>query len=253
VSENGRSKLFTEPFGDIFDAADRARKEWDDRLILGVSDLRKRYGTYRLGLHVHIKVGQGDEGKLCVVFTALHDNKMNLDPLSARDLDPDVIGNDKASGDELVFIGNIDAVQHPQGVLVRVFGTFASAVRLDAFNDCCRAGGHSLYFSSALGYVRVRSVKDRKLPAPFGCVLSKKKCDVVKGGAQLVSDFTSEEHQWSRWLREGSGCFGEEPDPASSVVSLNSRGISASLEMRGPHLEVEEMLFGPFDLGADSI
>jgi len=246
-------KLTAEKLNDAANFAHRLQEEWADALELGSSDLLERYRAFKLGLHVHFRVWHGDFADFCAVF---HDSPQphgvethGQSSLAGALRDSDMICVNETDGDDSVLVGVVYIAQHPQGVFV--CGS-PSMVRLQTLNDCIGGDGHSLYHGWRSGFVSVRSLKDGELRLGVGGLLSQLKDGVIEGRAQLISTFASEQREVQKWHSDIIG-DGKISDYTTFKVFLGPQRISNILNPGGVRAELVEVLFGPFNLGSDSI
>jgi len=247
-------KFLPQRLYDSSDLADRLGKEWDDSLKFGTTNLLERYRAMKLGLHLHLRIGCREKVQACAVFQGAWrvDEQPHLPIFPVRETNPAIVPNKEAYGDEFMLVGVIELVQHPKGLLVR--GS-PSLVRLHPLNDCLNVGGRSLYHGHRSGFVFIGSLKDGELRLCRGGLIvnhHQLPNEVIECGPKLICDFTGEQDQLDRWVSEAR-IFGKESDYARLEITLYPNGICTRLKGSNLTHEFIEVLYGPFNLGPDSI
>lgn len=227
-------------------------EQWNDGLQLGVTNLCERYRKERLGVHLHFRgilSGEGNGSDFCAVFHHLPtDIKINRIPRPAAEINGHLAGIDGTHGDDSMLIGIVNLIEHPQGMLI--WGT--PLKRLGGLDDCSGSVGDALYHAVRAGFIFVAFNKNRKLPAPFGCLISQDKDDMIQGGTQLVRNFTNEQAELDRWL-SAAHVHSKDIQGTCVYVWLQPHRIGVTFKLGGIDCELIDVLFGPFNLCSDSV
>jgi hypothetical protein len=221
---------------------------------LGTTNLLERYRAFKLGLHIHFRLTCGQVVESCAFFQWRGgiEDQIQIRHLSMREDHATVIADNQANGDHSMLVGIIDVVEHPQGILI---SGSPSMVWLHPLKDCLAGRGRSLYHGSRSGFIFLTSLKNGELPLSIGRLIvcqNELINQVVEGGAELISDFTSEQSKLDRWLSE-TNILGKESNHSFIEVSLNTNSIRARFKLPRIRLEPIEVLHGSFNLGPDFV
>jgi hypothetical protein len=235
----------------MFDTFGEKWSHWNN---LDGTNLVERYCAGQLALHLHMRVDVMESVQTCAVFKHIPGSgPQDQIPIFPVGEDyPTVIPNPEVYGYDSMLVGIIEILQHPQGVLV--CGT-PSMVRLHLLDDCLNVGGRSFYHGGRSGFVALGSLKDGELRFSRGLLIidpEKLTNEMVESGTKLICNFTGEQDQLDRWISEAR-LLGKESNYSSLEITLYSNGIRARMAGSRFTDKAIEVLFGPFNLGMDTI
>jgi hypothetical protein len=242
------------------DAARQLREEWDNRLILGVTDLRERYKNGRLSLHLHLSCAGLETGQFCAFFDRPGPNGdwcalFDMDaPIHKIQLNIPATDNGSSYEQQPMFVGIVEIRQNPEGIVLEIVPSMKRLQRLD---ECLGVTGDALYYGFSSGFITIPRPGNRKLG--FLCGRGRTSCcaddqlvnRVIQGRPKLVENFSDDEAEAGRdGLNVGKP---ENQFSGIGVVFLNDfLGVVATKNFKIP-LECIEVLFGPFNLGNTAI
>jgi hypothetical protein len=227
------------------------REDWNDRLVLGTTDLLERYRAKKLGVHVHFQIiQQAEVAKFCAVLQyATGEQIHEVGLLSVREEHAEMISRDETGWNQSMLVGVVEVLQHPEGVLI----CGDSVVGLVSLDEYMGAGGNALYHGRCSGYVFIPFLEDRKLPLFLGCLIRQEVRDVIEGGSKLVSDFTSEQDKINRWRSAATNLDGIEAHHTRFGVYLGAHSVIPDFKRGSINAELIDVLYGPFNLGPRTI
>ena len=226
-------------------------EQWDGRLKLGETDLCKRYREKRLGIHLHFRCkffGQPQLGQFCAIFRHSEVGEVDERNRASNEVDIPMTHADGAGGNDSMLIGIVKLAEFRQGMFI--WGAGLKGLRL--LNDCIGTRRDAFYHGGRAGFVFVRFLENGELPVSFGCLVRQNKDGMVKGGAELIYNFTSNQQELDRWLSESS-IDNKQTQLSRAYVWLQPHGISITLEPKNSRLEFLDVLHGPFNLCFDSV
>jgi len=250
------NELGLERCDDIADVAGKLCQQWDDRFILGHTDLLDHYLNGKIGLQIRFSCLGFEPHKYFASFNGPSQGDLvlpaMLDGDSWREIKITIPSADeKPCHDEKpVLVGVVELLQNPEGVCLS--GT-ASVERLELLDPCCRAGTHTLYHSPTTGFVSVYSGEDGKSALARG---DKSASDnqlpnqMIKGRTLLIEDFADEN---IKLKRQGNLVHKNKREKSRLLVVMlrASGGVLVKVILQGL-FKFEDLLIGPFDLSLAS-
>lgn len=222
----------------VVNAVRRLMESWEQRDARDSLGIFQRYVEGELHVLIHFRLA-GEN------YIAVFEGRRgfgNVEEAIHRPLNTPL--PDMREGDEqgVMFVGNIHCVDEPEQVV-------PSPIWLGSLNGILSALRHQLYFSMTMGYVTRSVLKDRKagttirdFPVDENKLISK----VVEGASEVMRNVSGNESEVMGRRLE----LGHAKDIISRLrVLLGFNDIRFSFDEPVPSdFQVEDMLFGPFDL-----
>lgn len=246
-----------EKLDNLIHKIDELMQRWDDRLTLHGSVLSERYVEGKLSVHVHVRCFR--PGNKAIEFCAIHERTDQLGTAEGKVAYVDTLPGGKAQTSaaqgapddikHLVFVPIVERVEDLEGMRGEVIPSLVRLKPLDCFH--CRLA-RSLYFSPARGFVFISLPEDRELGSSGSClgrsaaVNYQLPSQVIKRGPQIVRQVPYDGAQAKRRIFRDPNLR----DLLSCIrVGFSDNAIRVEIkELPNCHLELTEVLLGPFDL-----
>src|SRR5687767_12753465 len=212
----------------------------------------KRYRELKLKLHIHFSEVGGNAKQFCaVMYGTERCHPLDLagrEELAGQGLNGEV-GHDPGQvrgvvgwDEEPVLVYLIDRIEEAQQ-LVPAF------IRFDFLEDVHRSLSPALYCSRKFGVQFIGTGVDRKILArshPVGAWMVGLSPEQVEGGPQVVDSISGHRAPSQRRLHRDAGEYNQLP---RLRIVLSDDRISVALKKGGDlGVEIDDVLFGPFDL-----
>ena len=241
-----REDVTVEDIDNALRELDELEESWNNRLTLENLAFVKRYLEGKLDIRITLRIG-GAQEHVAVINAGVD--------IGAGDFIADPTqGFDNPNGsqlgpyryDRLVFVDSVQFVDQPKGFAPALIG-------FESVNEPSEFLTGSLYFSYRIGFKFIERAGNRKAGSPcgLGAIDRNGGADgIIKGGAKIMRAIAdhSAPTEGDVFLDVGfkSLCAGLRVDLADDKI-----GVSLAKSLNGV-VEVLDVMFGPFDLGADS-
>lgn len=216
-------------------------EKWEKRLTLANLRLAERFGAGEINFLIHFRRRNSvEEYVLCLKPIVSFESIANEQAVT------------KDSEIESVFVDVVQLVQTPERIV-------PALVRLEMIDSFYGRWPHSLYFSNLRGFVVLGVANDWEgnpiARSGAGCSnQSKLISQMVERTSEILNDVSCNGQQLKRGdgiLSNVRGACRHLNPPAAKILIGNDYLVCNSLKGIGEDIELQEVLFGPFDFHAD--
>jgi hypothetical protein len=234
------------------DLGRKSREQWDNRLVLGRTDLIEHYRNGRLTIRLDFSLLGLEPRQHTAVFHGrpfghiAESSGLHFDWRRKIELFDPGLKRGPRDDKQAVLIGVVQVMKHPEGVGLRGSASVKRLVRTDQI--LC-GGRNSLYYSLSSGFESIACDEDREAAFVGGGIPSlfdKLPNQEIESGPLLLQDLPNKNADFWR-ERFAVGEDNGKPLKFGVVLGPNSLAVFLTEGLDGG-LEIIDTFIGPFDL-----